>query len=107
MLKHCELSMKLGDMGEESQDTTIHFASILTTDTNPTAEDIDNGNRISNAVMAADMDTYSFYDCVKEYDICKVFLSVKGVSVNMGVCYTIIIIIGLSGVSNRRWNVRP
>lgn len=66
---------------KETFDTTVHFASILMTDSNPIADDIDHGNRISNTVVAADLDTYSFYDCVKKYDNCKIFLSVKGVSV--------------------------
>ena len=54
---------------------------MLTTDNNPTADDIDHGNKISNTVLAADLDTFSFYDCVDKYKNCKFFLSVKGVSI--------------------------
>ena len=43
------------------EDTSIHLASMLT-DSNPTDEDIDRGNTISNKVKAADLDTFSFYD---------------------------------------------
>ena len=43
------------------EDTSIHLASMLT-DSNPTDEDIDRGNTISNTVKAADLDTFSFYD---------------------------------------------
>lgn len=60
--------------------TAVHFASILTTDSNPTADDIDHGNKISNTVVAADLDTFSFYDSVGKYNDCKFFLSIKGVS---------------------------
>ena len=40
------------------EDTSIHLASMLT-DSNPTDEDIDRGNTISNKVKAADLDTFS------------------------------------------------
>ena len=43
------------------EDTSVHLASMLT-DSNPTDEDIDRGNTISNKVKAADLDTFSFYD---------------------------------------------
>ena len=66
-----------------SQDTAVHFATILTTDSNPTADDINHGNRITNTVIAADLDTFPFYDCVDKYKSCKFFLSVKGVSTSL------------------------
>lgn len=84
MLTYCKQSMVLGDVEFpelHSEDTAIHFASILTTDSNPTGDDIDHGNRITNSVIAADLDTYPFYDCVEKYKDCEFFLSVKGVSV--------------------------
>ena len=62
---------------KHSEDTSVHFASMLTTDSNPTGEDIDRGNAISNTVKAADLDTFSFYDNTEN---CNLFLSIKGVS---------------------------
>ena len=84
LLRYCKQSITFGDVEfpkQQSTDTAVHFASILTTDSNPTAEDIDHGNRIRNTVIAADLDTFSFYDVTEKYKNCKFFLSVKGVSV--------------------------
>ena len=84
LLSRTERSITIGDTNfpqPDSKDTRVHFASMLTTDNNPTADDIDHGNKISNTVLAADLNTFSFYDCVEKYKDCKFFLSVKGVSI--------------------------
>ena len=80
LLGYCKNSIEYKDMEfptKHLEDTSVHFASMLTTDSNPTGEDIDRCNAISNTVKAADLDTFSFYDNTES---CNLFLSIKGVS---------------------------
>jgi len=82
IIECCESSMVLGETDfpvAPSTKTVLHYRNMLSTDRQPTGAVVNDGLHHNNSVVAADMDTYQFYSCVKN---CKVFLSVKGVSVS-------------------------
>jgi len=82
MIDDCEdsIAIRVTDFPQlPTSNGGVHYGTMLTTDRQPTGAVIIDGRRHRNTVLAADSDTYHFYSCVNK---CKVFLSVKGVSMS-------------------------